>query len=80
MLNIAYGLRCDSDNDPLLIRFEEFTGAMIQALLPSKFLVVSLVFACAPDKSSNIGNSLEYVSSFEAPSFLDAWWLLQEVG
>jgi hypothetical protein len=57
MLSVAYGLRCDSSDDPLLIRLEKFVGAIIQALLPTKFLVVSLGSAySAPDKGSNIRN------------------------
>jgi hypothetical protein len=74
MFSIAYGFRCDSTDDPLLVRMETFVAAIAQALLPTKFLVVSLIFAYAPDKSSNIRNLLECISSFEASSFLDAWW------
>jgi hypothetical protein len=47
MLNVAYGLSCDSGDDPLLIRTERFMAALIEAMLPTKFLVVSLVSVCA---------------------------------
>jgi hypothetical protein len=80
MLNVAYGLGCDSSDDPWLIRMERFVAALTEATLPTNFLVVSPVLAYAPDKRSNIRNSLEYISSFEAPTFLDAWWFFQEVG
>jgi hypothetical protein len=80
MLNVAYGLRCDSSDDPLFIRMEKFVAAMTEAILPTKFLVVSLVLEYAPDKRSNTRNPLERISSFEASSFLDARWFIQEVG
>ena len=50
MFNVAYGLRCDSGDDPLLIRMEKFMAAVIEAALPTTFLVVSLALAYAPDK------------------------------
>jgi hypothetical protein len=80
MFNVAYGLRCDSCDDPLLIRMERFMAAVIEAVLPTKFLVVSLPLAYMPDKCSHIRNSSEFISSFKAPSFLDAWWFFQAVG
>jgi hypothetical protein len=43
MFDVAYGLRCDSSDDPLLIRMEKFTAALIEGLLPTSFLVVSRV-------------------------------------
>jgi hypothetical protein len=43
MFDIAYGLRCDSSDDPLFIRMEKFTAAIIEGILPTKFLVVSRV-------------------------------------
>jgi hypothetical protein len=80
MFDLAYGLRCDSINDPLLVRMEKFFATLIEGAMPTKFLVVSLVLPYAPGKCSNIRDSLEYISSFEASSFLDAWWFFQEVG
>jgi hypothetical protein len=80
MFDLAYGLRCDTSDDPLLIRMEKFMAALIEGAMPTKFLVVSLILAYAPDKCSNIRNPLEYISSPEAPPFLDAWWFFQEVG
>ena len=80
MFNVAYGLGCDSNDDPTLIRMEKLFIASVEAALPTRFLVVSLALVYVPRKCSNIRNSLEYISSFEAPSFLDAWWFFQEVG
>ena len=80
MFDVAYGLRYDSSDNPLLIRMEKFMAALIEGGLPTKFLVVSLVLAYVPDKCANTRNSLEYISGFEAPSFLDAWRFFQEVG
>jgi hypothetical protein len=80
MFNIAYGLRCDSSDDPLLNRMEKFMAGLIEGALPTKFLVVSLVLAYVPVKCSKVRNSLEYISSFEAPPFLDARWFFQEMG
>jgi hypothetical protein len=54
MFKLAYGLRCDSHDDPLLIRMEKLMAAITEAALPTKFLVVSLALAYAPDKCSNI--------------------------
>jgi hypothetical protein len=79
MLNVAYGLSCDSSDDLLLTRTEKFASALIEAVLPTKFLVVSLVSVYAPGKCRNRRNSLECISGFEAPSFLDARWFFQEV-
>jgi hypothetical protein len=39
MFNIAYGLRCDSNEDPMLTRMEELATAIDS--IPSRFLVVS---------------------------------------
>jgi hypothetical protein len=77
MFSIAYGLRCDSSEDPLFIRMEKVVEATTQAVLPTQFLVVSFLLAYVRDKSRS--SSLECISSFEASSCLDAWWLLQEV-
>jgi hypothetical protein len=79
MFDVAYGLRCESSDDPLLVRMEKFMATLIEGALPTTFLVVSLVLAYAPG-CSNIGNLLEYISSFAASSFLDAWRFFQEVG
>jgi hypothetical protein len=53
MFDLAYGLRCDSSSDPLLIRMDKLMAAIIEGAMPTKFLVVSLVSAYAPDKCSN---------------------------
>jgi hypothetical protein len=42
MFDLAYGLRCDSSDDPLLIRMEKFFATLIEGAMPTKFLVVSL--------------------------------------
>jgi hypothetical protein len=80
MFNVAYGLRCDSCDDPLLIHMENLMNVLIEAALPTKFLVVSHALVYLDEKYSNECNLLEYISSFETPSFLDAWWFIQEVG
>jgi hypothetical protein len=53
MLNVAYGLGCDSNEDPLLIRMGKLVAATNEFILPFKFLVVSLLLAYAHGKSSN---------------------------
>jgi hypothetical protein len=78
MVNVAYGLRCDSSEDPLLIRMEKLMEAVIQAALPTQFLVVSLLLAYAYDRDTDF-SSLECISGFQASSFLDAWRYFQEV-
>jgi hypothetical protein len=53
MLNVAYGLGCDSNEDPLLIRMEKLVATINEFSVPFRFLVVSLLLAYAHDKSSN---------------------------
>jgi hypothetical protein len=77
MLDVAYGLRCDS-NDPMLTRMETFLPEISRAATASQFLVVSLLVAYAHAKSLQLC-SLECISDFEAPSFLVAWRFVQEV-
>ena len=50
MVNVAYGLRCESSEDPFLIRIEKLMDAVIQAGMPTQFLVVSLLSAYAHDR------------------------------
>jgi hypothetical protein len=80
MFNVAYGLGCDSKDDPTLLRMERLVTAVTQATLPPSFLVVSTLFRCVHEKNFECANVLECDPSFEAPSFVDAWWLVQEVG
>jgi hypothetical protein len=80
MFRVAYGLSIDSKDDPTLIRMEKLLLAVTRAALPTRFLVVSILFRYMYDENFKFANVLEYVSNFEAPSFLDAWWLIQEVG
>jgi hypothetical protein len=54
MFNIAYGLRYDSNEDPLLIRMEKLLEAVVEAALPTQFLVVSLLLAYAHDRSPDL--------------------------
>jgi hypothetical protein len=77
MFNVAYGLECNSNDDPTLIRMEKLTTATIEVGGAAQFLFVSLLLAYVHDKSPDL-TSLEYSSSFEACSFLDAWWFVQE--
>jgi hypothetical protein len=44
MFNVVYGLECDSNDDPTLIRMEKLTMAVTQSSLPTQFLVVSILF------------------------------------
>jgi hypothetical protein len=53
MFSVAYGLRCDSNEDPMLTRMEKLLTALDQAVIRSKFLVVSFLLADAHNKSSN---------------------------
>ena len=43
MFDLAYGLRCDSSDDPILVRMDKLAAAIIEGALPTKFLVVSRV-------------------------------------
>jgi hypothetical protein len=80
MFNVAYGLECESDDDPRLVRLEKLVAAIIKSALPSQFLVVSILLSYTHDESFEFSNLLEHSPTFEAPSFLDAWWFVQEVG
>ena len=80
MFNVAYGLGCDSNDDPTLIRMEKLVKAAIQSAFPTQFLVVSILFWSTHDEISEFTYLLEHLPSFEAPSFVDAWWFIQEVG
>jgi hypothetical protein len=80
MFNVAYGLGCDSKDDPTLIRMEKLVKAVSQSAVPTQFLAVSIIFRYTHDKSLEFANLLESVSGFEIPSFMDAWWIIQEVG
>ena len=82
MFNVAYGLGCDSNEDPMLVRMEKLVTAVNEFGVPFRFLVVSLqrirttrVLTCC-----QFTDSLECISEFETPSFLDAWRFVQEVG
>jgi hypothetical protein len=44
MFNVAYGLGCDSKDDPTLIRIDKLVTAASECALPSQFLVVSVLF------------------------------------
>ena len=70
MFNIAYGLRCDSNEDPLLIRITKFQSELNHAAAPTQFLVVSILFWYTHDKTYELANLLECISSFELPSWL----------
>ena len=79
MFNVAYGLGCDSKDDPTLVRMDKLVTTTSQSSLPTSFLVVSILFRCMHEKNFEFSNLLECVSSIEAPPFLDAWWFVQEV-
>ena len=44
MFNVAYGLGCDSKDDPTLVRMDKLVTASIRFTLPSSFLVVGTLF------------------------------------
>jgi hypothetical protein len=75
MFNVAYGLECDSNDDPILIRMDKLLTVLIHVSGAAQFLFVSLLLAYLYDKSPDL-ISLEYSPSFEACSVLDAWWLV----
>ena len=78
MFDVAYGLRCDSNEDPLLVRTEKYLPEVSHAAAPSQFLVVSILFRYMHDQSVELANLPECISSFEIPSFLVARWIVQE--
>jgi hypothetical protein len=80
MLNIAYGLKCDSSEDPLLIHTEKLLAELNHVAAPSRFLVVSILYRYTHDKSFELVTLLECSSSLEVPSFLVARWFVQEGG
>jgi hypothetical protein len=43
MFNVAYGLGCQSNNDPTLIRMDKLATAIASSALPTQFLVVSIL-------------------------------------
>jgi hypothetical protein len=44
MFNVAYGLGCDSSDDPTLIRMDKLLIAITQSAFPTQFLVVIIYF------------------------------------
>jgi hypothetical protein len=80
MFDVAYGLRCDSIEDPMLIRMEKLVTAVAKASISNMFFAVRLLLAYAHDNISYLSNSLEHISRFEASSFLDAWRFIQGMG
>jgi hypothetical protein len=44
MFNVVYGLGCDSKDDAILIRMEKVITATTQAVTPTQFLVVYILF------------------------------------
>ena len=80
MFNVAYGLGCDSNDDPTHIRMDKLATAVSQAAVLTQFLAVSILFRYGHDTNVEFANLLESGSNFEVPSFMDAWWIIQEVG
>jgi hypothetical protein len=56
MFNVAYGLRCDSKDDPTFVRMDKMVTAVTQSGFPSHFLVVSIPFRCEHQKNFGISN------------------------
>jgi hypothetical protein len=44
MFNVAYGLGCDSKDDPTLIRIDKLVRALSESATLNQFLVVSVLF------------------------------------
>ena len=59
MFSVAYGLGCDSNDDPTLIRMDKLVTALTQASLPSSFLVVSILFRYVHEKNFEFSNLQE---------------------
>jgi hypothetical protein len=53
MFNVAYGLGCDSKDDPTLIRMEKLVTATAQCITPAQFLVVRILFRYMYHQSVN---------------------------
>jgi hypothetical protein len=53
MFNVAYGLGCDSKDDPALIRMDKLMTAITQAVVPTQFLVVRILLRYVYDKTLN---------------------------
>ena len=51
MFNVAYGLGCNSKDDPTLIRIDKLVTAMSESSIASQFLVVSILFRCVHEKN-----------------------------
>ena len=51
MFNVAYGLGCDSNEDPTLIRMEKLVTALNHISIPAQFLLVSPLLVYAHDES-----------------------------
>ena len=54
MFNVAYGLRCESNEDPMLIRMEKLVSAVSKASIANMFFAVRPLLACARNESSDL--------------------------
>jgi hypothetical protein len=54
MFNVAYGLGCDSKDDPTLIRVDKLMAANSHAAMPTQFAVVCILLRYMYDKSLNV--------------------------
>ena len=53
MFNVAYGLGCDSKDDPTLIRMDKLMTAATECAMSTQFLVVCIPFRYVYDKILN---------------------------
>jgi hypothetical protein len=54
MFNVAYGLGCDSNDDPTLIRMQKLLTAVSRAAMPAQFAAVSILFCYTRDENLNL--------------------------
>jgi hypothetical protein len=54
MFDVAYGLRCESNEDPMLIRMEKLVTAISKASMSNLFFAVRLLLAYSHDPNSDL--------------------------
>jgi hypothetical protein len=54
MFNVAYGLGCDSNDDPTLVRMQKLLKAVSRAAMPAQFAAVSNLFCYTRDENLNL--------------------------
>jgi hypothetical protein len=80
MFDVAYGLGCDSEDLPTLVRLQNLLDAAIYASMPATFLVVNLLLIHKSPISKQFFFLLECLSCIEISSLLATWRVLQALG